>query len=122
MAGLPPGPDLEFAPMAPDVGSAAQIRPNMLATTAPPVMAVVNQKGGVGKTTTAINLGAAFAEAGHPTLLIDLDPQATTTSRLGSSPARARLNVYPLPPGEATMEEVVQPPSQPGLGLVPSHI
>ena len=94
----------------------------MLATTAPPVMAVVNQKGGVGKTTTAINLGAAFAEAGHATLLIDLDPQANSTSGLGFDPARARLNVYHLLTGEATLAEVVQPTSQTGLGLVPSHI
>src|SRR6201982_4306813 len=122
MAGLPPGPDLEFAPMAPDVGSAAKIRPNMWATTAPPVMAVVNQKGGVGKTTTAINLGAAFAEAGHATLLVDLDPQANSTSGLGLDPARARSNTYHLLTGEATIHEVTHATGIAGLSLVPSHI
>ena len=85
-------------------------------------MAVVNQKGGVGKTTTAINLGAALAEVGHPTLLIDLDPQANSTSGLGLDPARARRNVYHLLTGEASIEQVVEPTGSYGLTLVPSHI
>jgi chromosome partitioning protein len=94
----------------------------MLVTTSPPVVAVVNQKGGVGKTTTAINLGAALAEVGHPTLLVDLDPQANSTSGLGLDPARARFNIYHLLTGEATLEQVVEPTSVKGLTLVPSHI
>jgi chromosome partitioning protein len=94
----------------------------MLAISAAPVIAVVNQKGGVGKTTTAINLGAALAEVGHPTLLIDLDPQANSTSGLGLDPARARLSVYHLLTGEATIEQVAQPTGVAGLMLVPSHI
>jgi chromosome partitioning protein len=94
----------------------------MLATTETPVVAVVNQKGGVGKTTTAINLAAAFSEVGHPTLLVDLDPQANSTSGLGLDPARARLNVYHLLTGEATVAEVVQPTGVSGLTLIPSHI
>ncbi|TMF79264.1 MAG: ParA family protein [Chloroflexi bacterium] len=94
----------------------------MLATVAPPIIAVVNQKGGVGKTTTAINLAAAMAEVGHPTLLVDLDPQANSTSGLGLDPARARLNIYHLLTGEATVEQVVQPTSVSGLSLIASHI
>jgi chromosome partitioning protein len=85
-------------------------------------MAVVNQKGGVGKTTTAINLGAALAEVGHPALLIDLDPQANSTSGLGLDPARVRLNIYHLLTGEATVEQVAGPTGVSGLTLVPSHI
>src|SRR5438876_425861 len=108
--------------MAPDVGPASVARPNMLATTGQPVVAVVNQKGGVGKTTTAINLAAAMAEVGHPTLLVDLDPQANSTSGLGLDPARARLNVYHLLSGEANLEEAVQPTNVSGLTLLPSHI
>lgn len=122
MAGQPPGPDLEFPPVAPHIGSAAAARTNILTTTEAPVVAVVNQKGGVGKTTTAINLGAAFAEAGHATLLIDLDPQANSTSGLGLDPARVRLNVYHLLTGEAPLAQVIQPTSMPGLSIVPAHI
>lgn len=94
----------------------------MLATTEPPLVAVVNQKGGVGKTSTAINLAAALVEAGHPTLLVDLDPQANSTSGLGLDVARARLNVYHLLTGEATVEQVMQATGVPGLFIVPSHI
>jgi chromosome partitioning protein len=94
----------------------------MLATTLPPIIAVVNQKGGVGKTTTAINLGAALAEMGHSVLLVDLDPQANSTSGLGLDPARARLTVYHLLSGEATVDQAAVPTSAPGLRLVPSHI
>jgi chromosome partitioning protein len=94
----------------------------MLATTIPPVIAVVNQKGGVGKTTTAINLGAALAELGHRTLLVDLDPQANSTSGLGLDPSRARLNIYHLLTGEADVHQISQPTGTPGLQLVPSHI
>jgi chromosome partitioning protein len=94
----------------------------MLATTLPPIIAVVNQKGGVGKTTTAINLGAALAEIGHSILLVDLDPQANSTSGLGLDPVRARLNVYHVLVGEATIEQAMVPTSVPGMQLVPSHI
>lgn len=108
--------------MAPDIGSAAEAKPNILVTTSPPVVAVVNQKGGVGKTTTAINLAAALAESGHPTLLIDLDPQANSTSGLGLDPVRIRLNVYHLLTGETSVQEVMQPTGTQGLSIVPSHI
>src|SRR5579859_460917 len=99
-----------------------EAEPNILATTAPPIIAVVNQKGGVGKTTTAINLAAALAEVGHPTLLVDLDPQANSTSGLGFDPSRARLTVYHLLTGQATVEQVAQQTSVPSLKLAPSHI
>jgi chromosome partitioning protein len=96
--------------------------PKMLATTEPPIIAVVNQKGGVGKTTTAINLGAALAEIGHSVLLVDLDPQANSTSGLGLDPSRARITVYQLLTGEATVDQAAVPTSMPGMRMVPSHI
>lgn len=108
--------------MPPDIGSAAELKPNILVTTQPPVLAVVNQKGGVGKTTTAINLAAALAEAGHATLLVDLDPQANSTSGLGLDPVRARLNVYHLLTADAPLGQVLQPTGNQGLSIVPSHI
>jgi chromosome partitioning protein len=108
--------------MPPDVGSAEAVNPKILATTLPPIIAVVNQKGGVGKTTTAINLGAALAEIGHSILLVDLDPQANSTSGLGLDPVRARFNVYHTLVGEATIEQAAVPTSVPGMRLVPSHI
>jgi chromosome partitioning protein len=94
----------------------------MLGTAPLPTLAVVNQKGGVGKTTTAINLGAALAELGHPVLLVDLDPQANSTSGLGLNPARARLTVYHVLTGECTIDQAAVATSVPGLNLVPSQI
>jgi chromosome partitioning protein len=96
--------------------------PQMLATTRSAVMAIVNQKGGVGKTTTAINLGAALAELDHPVLLIDLDPQANSTSGLGLDPSRLRNTIYQLLAGEASVEESMVETTIPRLSLVPSHI
>jgi len=96
--------------------------PKMLAMARTTILAIVNQKGGVGKTTTAINLGAALTELGHPVLLVDLDPQANSTSGLGLDPSRARATVYQLLAGEADIAEVMVETAVPKLSLVPSHI
>jgi chromosome partitioning protein len=99
-----------------------QEQPNILGSPVLPTLAIVNQKGGVGKTTTAINLGAALAELGHPVLLIDLDPQANSTSGLGLNPTRARLTIYHALTEQCTIEQATVPTGVPGLRIVPSNI
>jgi chromosome partitioning protein len=84
------------------------------------VYAIANQKGGVGKTTTAVNTSACVAEAGYPTLLIDLDPQCNATLALGFSKSE-EPTVYEVLSGDATLEEATLAASVPGLSLVPSH-
>ena len=86
------------------------------------IVAIVNQKGGVGKTTTAINLAAAMAELGRQVVLIDLDPQGNSTSGLGFDVRRQRLTVYQLLSGEAVIDDVAIPTAVPGLHLVPSDL
>jgi chromosome partitioning protein len=86
------------------------------------IVAIVNQKGGVGKTTTAINLGAAMAELGRQVVIIDLDPQGNSSSGLGFDVRRQRLTVYQLLSGDAVIDDVALPTAVPGLYLVPSDL
>ena len=83
------------------------------------VIAVVNQKGGVGKTTTALNVAAALALEGFSALLLDFDPQANSTSGLGFARGEERTSVYDLLLGEAAIEDAVLPTSVEGLSLIP---
>jgi chromosome partitioning protein len=83
------------------------------------VLAVANQKGGVGKTTTAVNLGASIADAGYPTLLADLDPQCNATVALGL-PKDASPNVYECLCGDLTLDAGATPSGMDCLDVVPS--
>jgi chromosome partitioning protein len=83
------------------------------------VYAIANQKGGVGKTTTAVNLAACIAEAGYATLLIDMDAQANATVGLGLS-KDASPSVYDVLAGEASLADAVRPTAVEQLAIVPA--
>jgi chromosome partitioning protein len=84
------------------------------------IIAVVNQKGGVGKTTTAINVAAQLADGGQKVLLVDLDPQSNATSGIGLSKEQA-ASTYDLLCGNADLAGVVQATHVPGVFVVPAH-
>jgi len=86
------------------------------------VISVANQKGGVGKTTSAINLAASLAALEHPTLVIDIDPQANSTSGLGFDPKNAAHSVYDILVGGIQINETILNSELPFLDIVPSHI
>lgn len=85
------------------------------------VIAVTNQKGGVGKTTTAINLAASFARHGQRTLLIDCDPQANASSGVGFLRDPDRPNTYKVLMGELTAEQAILPTETENLSVIPAH-
>lgn len=87
------------------------------------VIALANQKGGVGKTTSTINLGAALAEYGRQVLLVDFDPQGALSVGLGVASHQLDRTIYNLMMEQGTsVEEVVRPTSVPGMDLLPSNI
>jgi chromosome partitioning protein len=90
------------------------------ASAAPRVLALANQKGGVGKTTTAINLGTALAAIGEQVLIIDLDPQGNASTGLGIDRKSRRRSTYDVLIGQAGLREAIHDTAVPRLHIVPS--
>lgn len=86
------------------------------------IIAIANQKGGVGKTTTAINLSACLAEAGQKVLTVDMDPQGNATSGLGLEKGYVENTVYQMLIGECELEECVQSSVQENLDVIASDV
>ncbi|MEQ8266138.1 MAG: ParA family protein [Parvibaculum sp.] len=89
-------------------------------TDRPRILVVANQKGGVGKTTTAINLGTALAAVGERVLIVDLDPQGNASTGLGIGRNERKVSAYDVLIGAALIEDAVVPTKVPGLDIVPS--
>jgi len=88
----------------------------------PRILAIANQKGGVGKTTTAVNLATALAACGKQVLLVDLDPQGNASTGLGLHPEQRRRNVYQVLIGDMPLEEGVVNTAVPGLDILPADV
>jgi chromosome partitioning protein len=86
------------------------------------IIAIANQKGGVGKTTTAINLAASLAVLEYKTLLVDADPQANATSGVGFDPRTVKTSVYECIINEVSPRDIILETKTPNLFLLPSHI
>ncbi len=83
-------------------------------------LVIANQKGGVGKTTTAINLGTALAAVGQKVLIVDLDPQGNASTGLGLPRSERRLTTYDVITGETSVGDAIVPTKIPGMSLIPS--
>ncbi|MDZ4827780.1 MAG: AAA family ATPase [Actinomycetota bacterium] len=88
----------------------------------PRIIAIANQKGGVGKTTTTVNLGASLAELGFRVLIIDLDPQGNATTGLGLSHRNVEGSIYDVLMNDMPVEDCVEPTSMKNLFVVPATI
>jgi chromosome partitioning protein len=114
---LPDGPILDPQTL-PEPTAVASPRPLEL----PRIIAIANQKGGVGKTTTAVNLGAALAELDFRVLVVDLDPQGNATTGLGLNPRDVSGSIYDVIMSDASIEDAIEPTSIKNLFVAPATI
>jgi chromosome partitioning protein len=114
---LPEGPILDPQTLPTEVPDGASAPMEL-----PRVLAIANQKGGVGKTTTAVNLGAALAEAGFRVLVVDLDPQGNATTGLGLNPRDVNGSIYDVILNDRALEDCVEPTSLKNLFVAPATI
>jgi chromosome partitioning protein len=133
---LPVEPKHARVPASPQAGGAPQMRTPSIRAEAdslldgerpaprelPRVIAIANQKGGVGKTTTTVNLGAALAEMGYRVLVIDLDPQGNATTGLGIDARNFELSMYDVIMREQSLEDCIEPTSVKNLFVAPATI
>lgn len=112
-AAAPPAPGAHSAPRQPHPGTQHQL---------PRIIAIANQKGGVGKTTTAVNLGAALAELQYQVLVVDLDPQGNATTGLGINARSLESSIYDVILHDVPPEDVIEPTTLRNLFVMPATI
>ncbi len=106
----------EPAPLPPPAAEARPVRP------LPRILAVANQKGGVGKTTTAVNLGACLATLGYRTLVIDLDPQGNASTGLGVNPRELETSMYEVIMQDLPLDQCIEPTTVRHLFVAPASL
>ncbi|MGI8808392.1 MAG: ParA family protein [Acidimicrobiales bacterium] len=117
----PPLPPVDSLPATPPAPTSAR-PPSAVVRPLPRIMAIANQKGGVGKTTTAVNLGAALAELGYRVLVIDLDPQGNATTGLGINARNLQSSIYDVLLNDLSLEDCIEPTAVRNLFLAPATI
>ena len=120
----PPPPTVREPPRteSPIPPPAPARRPTEVVRPLPRIMAIANQKGGVGKTTTAVNLGAALAELGYRVLVVDLDPQGNATTGLGINARNLQSSIYDVLLNDMSLEDCIEPTAVRNLFLAPAMI
>jgi chromosome partitioning protein len=120
----PEGLELPEPPAAPAPEPAAPVapKPNPFARPLPRVLAIANQKGGVGKTTTAVNLGASLASLDYRVLVVDLDPQGNASTGLGLNPRNMTASMYDVILHDLPLEDCVEPSSVRNLFVAPASL